>query len=124
MMRQNAIDKRERRVDEIQHTAVFFDHRFDKQAGLFAHIVEQFIVDRGEARRVGLGASEIAKLQPLRREVVDQVRGFGIGHHAPHLLLQHVGFAQLSLIGEARAVLRPACWPTGSKTVATRTHDC
>src|ERR1051325_2169029 len=51
MMCQDAIDKREWGIHEIHDTTIFFDHRFDKEAGLLAHIVEQFIVDRGEARR-------------------------------------------------------------------------
>jgi hypothetical protein len=104
-MRQYAVDEGKWSVDEIQDTAVFLYHCLHKESGLFAHVVEQLIIYGREARRIGLRTSEVSKLQPLRREIVDEVGSFRIGHHAPRLLRQHIRPSQLSLVREPRQLL-------------------
>jgi len=62
-------------------------------------------------RGSGSDGVDIFHLQPLEREVVRQRLGLRMREHAPHLLLQHRGFMQLLLGGQADQLFVGAAAP-------------
>ena len=60
----------------------------------------QFVVPVGIENAVGRGRRQIPQIEQLRSEVADESVGSRVGEHAPHLLLQHTGIAELLLTGE------------------------
>ena len=56
----------------------------------------QVVVEVGELERVGLLVPQVAQVQPLAGEVLDERVRLRIGQHAPHLLLEHRRLLQLA----------------------------
>ena len=92
--RQRTIQERKLPVDEFQNAAVLAHHRRHEHQRFAAHRIQQFIVHRGEALRIGLLAIQQAKIQPLRGEVVRQGVGLGVVEHPPHLRFENTRLPQ------------------------------
>jgi len=87
-------------IQQIEHTAVITQDALKKQFGLAADGVTQIVVKFGEHIRVGRHLGEIAQLQPLAREVLDQGVRTRIVEHAAHLAFENLGRLQLAGIGQ------------------------
>lgn len=85
-------------VDEVEDAAVVADDGFDEQGGLAEHVVAEGVVELGEEFGVGGEEFEIAKLEPLAGEVLDESGGFRALKHAFDLGIEL--FAELALAGE------------------------
>ena len=78
MPSQPLVQKREIRVEEIQDAAVFLDHGFKEQLGLFEHGRAEGFVKSGEEGRVRRDRFQAAQLQPLTGKTLDQSVRFPI----------------------------------------------
>ena len=70
----------------------------------------------GKTRRIGRDARQVAQVQPLAGEVVDERLRARIGQHPPHLLLEHGRIA-------AAAAARPASSSSSSGMLLHRKND-
>lgn len=71
----------------------------DEQFGLPAKGLPKVIVEFGEEAEVGGDGIQVARLQPLRSEVVGQGVGTGIREQAPRLPHQHFGLVKIAIDG-------------------------
>ena len=69
---------------------------FEKQLRLLPHRVTQAFVKRGVGGRVRCRVPELAQLQPLAGEVLDECAHSGTGEHEANLLVQYLRVSNLS----------------------------
>ena len=91
---QRTIQEGKLSVDELENAPVLAHHRRHEHQRLAAHGIEQFVVHRGEALRIGFLAIEQAKVQPLGGEVIGQGVGLGVVEHSPDLSFENARLAQ------------------------------
>jgi hypothetical protein len=94
---QPLVDEGVVRGEKIHHAAVVAEHAVDEHFHLAAERGPERAIESRVNEWVGLQRVHVANLQPLKREVGGQGPRAGVGQHAPHLLLQHRGIAQLPL---------------------------
>ena len=75
---------------------------FKEQVRFLKEGLAQRFVEFGEDLRVGCGERQVAKIQPLAREVRDQRLRTWVGEHAPHLPLHRDGIVQVPLLGQGQ----------------------
>ena len=86
-------------VEQIQHAAVLVQGAGQEQRGLLPERLDQVVVEVGERYRVAGHVLQVAQVQPLDGEVVDERPRARLGQHAPDLRLQHRRGGQRALLG-------------------------
>jgi hypothetical protein len=94
--RQPLVQERVVRGQELADRAIVANLTLEEELGLLAERLAQRLVEFGKQVGVGHGVPEVAQLEPLRGEVLDQRAGPFVGQHPPHLALEHGGVAQRS----------------------------
>ena len=96
--RELLVDKRVVRREQLGDAAIRLQLIVEKQLRLSHECRSQVVVEPREPRvRIGRQQPDVARLQPLAEEVVDQRSARArIGEHASHLLIEHAGLAQLA----------------------------
>ena len=74
-------------AQEIEHAAILPEHAFEEHLGLAAERLTQVVVEIWEQTVDGPRALQVAKIQPLGGEVVDERLGTLVGQHAAHMAL-------------------------------------
>ena len=105
MARQAFVEERVVRADEIEHAPVFRDDALEEQLALRLERVPQIGVELGEEIRIGQDLLQIAQIQPLAGEILDQRFGTLIGEHPFHLRFERRGIAQLAVFGETKQLI-------------------
>ena len=99
------------------------NHGGEEHARLGIHGLAQLVVELGKLHRIGMNAIQIAQLQPLAGEVIDERGGFGIKQHAAHLRVQNIGDASGVFSGELQQLRDRACCSTRNRTGAKRVRN-
>ena len=81
-------------VEEVEHAAVVAQGAGEKQGRLVPECLDEVVVEVGIRHRVALDVLEVAQVQPLHGEVVDERPGPQVGEHAPDLLVEDRRIAQ------------------------------
>ena len=76
-----------------------------KSCGLALQPLPQRVVEVGEYALHGHDGVEVAQIEPLPREVLDERRGAFVGEHALHLSLEHLRVAQLTALRRAEQLV-------------------
>jgi hypothetical protein len=98
---QTLIEVSEAAVQKIEDAAVFADNGGEEEFGFGAHGFAQAGVELGKLLRVRFEDVEVAELQPLAPEIVDQGVGPWVVEQALHLRVEDVGDVQAILKGES-----------------------
>src|SRR6185436_1434849 len=85
------VDERVIRVEQLDERAVLADDGVEEQLGLSAQRPPQVGV---EARRFGLDGGQVAKIQPLASEVLNERARLAVRDHSLDLALQRRRIAQ------------------------------
>ena len=81
---------------QVEDAPVLAHHALEEELGLAVHRAPQPLAEIGEAVLVRHQRGNVAQVEPLPREVLDQARRALVGEQAPDLRLQDVGLAQLA----------------------------
>ena len=93
---QPLVQEREVGVEQVEHAAILADHRREEQLGFARHRLPQTLVEIGKQAIVGvLDRDEVAQVEPLPGEILDQCVGPRIGEHPLHLGLEDPGSLEL-----------------------------
>ena len=82
-------------AEEVERAAILTDDALDEELRLGAERLTQAVVEVREVALRRSGQRHVPQEQPLPREVLHQRVGAWVGHHPPHLLLEHAGVPQL-----------------------------
>ncbi len=82
---------------QIENAPILTNHAVEQQLGLTPERLPKVVVEVRKVVVVRDDILQVAQLQPLTGEVVDQRRRLGIGEHPLHLLVQHGGTAERAL---------------------------
>ena len=85
------------RIQEVEHRSILAHDALEEHLRFALETLAQVVVEVGEHRDIGVGVLQIAKIEPLVREVGDERARFRIGEHAARLLLEHGGLVQLAI---------------------------
>ena len=99
MPRQPLVEERVIRRQQLRDPAVVLKLAADEQFGFLAERLAQVLVELREQIRIRDGIAQVAELQPLAGEVLDEGLRARIAQHAAHLRLEHAAVAQRSLGG-------------------------
>ena len=86
--------------ENLGHRPVVPDHGGDEGACFLEHGMLKRQIETAEAPRIRLGGVDVAKIQPLVGEVLDEAFRFFVGEKAGDLFVKDFGIAEFSLIGE------------------------
>ena len=85
MARETLVEERVTRSEQLEHAAILAQHVLEQQLGLAPKRGAQLSVETGVLRQ---RIVELAQLEPLRGEVLDERGRARVGEHAPHLPLE------------------------------------
>ena len=88
------------RPEQLRNRPVLAHLALEEQLRLAHHRGPQRIVESGEQRAVGILRVDVADLQPLPDEVVQEPRGAAIGEHAPDLVGEDSRIAEAAARGQ------------------------
>ncbi len=113
------VDERVIRGQQIQDAAILVDDAVEQELDLAAKRDPQVVVEIRIDAGIRLDGVQGSQVQPLTREIVDQIRRLRIGHHPPHLLLEHRRLATAVPAPQGSGARRPACCSRGRTTAWT-----
>ena len=99
------VDERVVRGQQIQDAAVLVDDAVEQELDLAAKRVPQVVVEIRIDAGIRLHGVQRSQVQPLTREVLDQLRRLRIGHHPTHLLLERRRLAKPSLLRKGQELI-------------------
>ena len=106
MARELLVDERVIGVEQLEHTPVLAQRAANEQLGFTLERIHQREVVVWIALGIDDDFGHAPKVEPLRREVVDERIGRArIGEHALHLPLEHERIAQLALFGKREQLI-------------------
>ena len=85
------------RVEQVHDTSIPADDAFEEHLGFVLESLAQIIV---EVLCRSFHLREFPQAEPLPREVGNQSLGLRIREHAPRLLIEYLGIAELTLRGD------------------------
>ena len=94
--REPLVDEAVVRGHQIEDIAVLVDDAAEEQLDLADHRATQVVVEVGELERIGLLVAQVAEVQPLAGEILDERMRLRVREHAPHLPIQHRRLLQLA----------------------------
>jgi hypothetical protein len=100
MTREAFVDERVIGRQEIQDAAVLLDDAREEELRLALEALSQVVVEVRIEIRIRLDGLEIAQVQPLSREILDERGSARIAEHSAHLRLEHARLVQAALLGE------------------------
>ena len=103
--RQSLVDERVVGAQEIHHAAILAKLVLDEQFRLTLERRAKVLVELRKQLDVGPHVPDVAQLQPLIHEVVDEHRRTWVGDHPPHLLVQHGRVRQLPTGGHVEKLV-------------------
>ena len=114
------VDERVVGAQQIERAAVLLHDAAEEELRLALEPLPQRVVEVGEHALHGHDGVEVAQVQPLAREVLDERRRALVGEHALHLPLEHVAGRAARRARRPRAARRRGCCSRGRTTAATR----
>ena len=103
------VDERVVGSEQIEDAAVVANEALDEELGLPQERLAQVLVELRKHQRVRHDAAQIAQVEPLAREVADELRRARIRQHPPRLRFEHRRVGEPALIGQVeQRVVRPA----------------
>ena len=105
VLRQALVEKSVVGVQQVQHAAVLAQHAGKEQVRFLEERPAQGFIEFGEYIRIGPGEGQVAQIQPLAGEVLDQRLGTWIGQHPLHLVVNRGGSVQTTLFGQSEQLI-------------------
>ena len=91
MARETLVDKCVVRVQQVDDAAIFADDAVEEHLGFDTERLTQVVIEVREHLRRRRGARQVAQLQPLASEVLDELTRPRVRHHAANLRFEHLG---------------------------------
>ena len=102
MLGKALVQERIVRAQQIEHASVLANHAVDKKLGLLPERLPKVIVKIREETHVRRNRVEIAQVQPLRREVGDEVLRTRVRQHPFDLPLENGGLVEIAAGGNVQ----------------------